>query len=254
MNNCTTRVELKIYRDCSGASTVTNNITWNPITAGCSAPTPISAWSTQVTTEVTPLCPTIVTQCSSPNAPVNGVEEYSWFRDYDICSQPNCEFEVAWSTCCRNAAITSLANASSNSMYNYMTVNTGVTPCNNSPVYTRLPLFYACNGQSYNVHQGAFDPDGDSLVFSLSPCYNTNSSTPVTYSTGYSPTQPLGPTWNVSLDPVSGMLTILPNPGSLVVGVVCIQVEEYRNGQLIATNMRDVQVIIISCPPNNNPA
>ncbi|MEZ4685749.1 MAG: hypothetical protein R3B47_06695 [Bacteroidia bacterium] len=49
----------------------------------------------------------------------------------------------------------------------------------------------------------AYDPDGDSLVYSLASCMQ-GATTPVTYNPGYSPQQPLGATWQASMDPVSG--------------------------------------------------
>ena len=254
INACTTRVTFRAYRDCTGASGISNNITWDPITPGCATPTAVTNWSAQITTEVTPICPSTPTACSVPGSIINGVEEYYWWRDYDICSQPNCEFNLVWTTCCRNPIITSLQNPGSQAMYNGANYfNTGVTPCNNSPVYTTLPLFYACQGQNYNVHQGAFDPDGDSLVYSLGPCYTNNNTQPVTYATGFSSTQPLGPSWNVSLDPLTGILNLQANPGNIEVGVVCIYVDEYRNGTLIGTWVRDIQIVILACAANTNP-
>ena len=56
-----------------------------------------------------------------------------------------------------------------------------------------------------------------------------------------------------SLDPQSGELSFAANPGNLEVGVLCLQVNEYRNGQLIGQLWRDVQVRVMNCGANTNP-
>ncbi|HHG83836.1 MAG TPA: hypothetical protein ENJ82_03730, partial [Bacteroidetes bacterium] len=198
INNCTIRVHLRAYRDCTGASSITNNITFNPQTPGCSAPNAVSNWSPQQTVEVTPLCPGAQTACTNPSAPINGTQEYYWFRDYNICSQPNCVFTISWGSCCRNASITSGAGSTGMGI-SATTVNTAITPCNSSPQFANPPVPYICAGQPYIFNQGATDPEGDSLAYSLGPCF-TNGSIQVTYNAGYSPTQPLGASWNVTIN------------------------------------------------------
>ncbi|MFL5766033.1 MAG: gliding motility-associated C-terminal domain-containing protein [Bacteroidia bacterium] len=44
-------------------------------------------------------------------------------------------------------------------------------PPNSSPVLLNAPLDNACTGSCFEHNPGAYDPDGDSLYFSLSPCY-----------------------------------------------------------------------------------
>ncbi|HHG85535.1 MAG TPA: T9SS type A sorting domain-containing protein [Bacteroidetes bacterium] len=251
INNCTTRVVLRTYRDCTGATTITNSVNFTPTAPGCTAPNPLGAWSPQTTTEVTPICPSIQTLCTSPLATIRGVQEYYWYRDYNVCGLgTNCTFDLFWGSCCRNAAITSGAGSQGMGITNHMDISLG---CNNSPVFTNTPLFMACSGTPYTIHQGAYDPDGDSLTFSLAPCHTNAPSTLVPYAAGYSPTSPLGSTWTINFDPNTGMLDLIPNPGSVVVGVICIAVNEYRNGNLIGTTIRDMQVQVITCPANSQP-
>lgn len=252
LNACTTRVALRVYRDCTGSAFITNNITFSPTGSCSSAPAPITNWSVQQIIEVTPICPTVATACSTPGAPINGIEEYYWFRDYDVCnlgSTTNCTFAVSWNTCCRNSVITSGAANGGIYIENQVDFSAG---CNNSPQFTNYPLFMACQGQPYTIHQGAYDPDGDSLSFTLTACQGSIN-TPVIYGTGYSPTAPLGPSWQVNFDPVTGMMELVPQPGNLVVGVICFAVDEWRNGQNIGTTYRDMQVQVLTCPANSQP-
>lgn len=256
LNNCTIRVYLRAYRDCRGSSFISNNVSFNPQPpCTASGPNPVTAWSPQQTTEVTPICSTTPTRCSQTGATIGGVEEFYWFRDYDICSTPNCVYSLSWTTCCRNPAITSLTNPGSQSMYiGSTTLNTGLTNCNSSPQFANPPVPYLCAGQTFTFNQGAFDPDGDSLSYSFGPCFTTGIGNQVPYATGYSGVNPLGPTWQVVMNPLTGDITITPNPtGSQVVGVLCVYVTEWRNGQAINTIVRDIQVTVIPCPNNTQP-
>ena len=135
------------------------------------------------------------------------------------------------------------------------TINTAILPCNSSPQFSNPPIPYICIGQPFTFNQGAFDPDGDSLVYSLGPCFHDAPTTQVNYDTpgGYSPTTPLGPSWDVSIDPLTGDLTVLPTPGGLEVGVLCVYVQEYRNGVLIGTVVRDMQITALDCGGNIAP-
>lgn len=254
IGQCTIRVYLKAYRDCDGSSFISATpFQFVPQTIGCGQPTPITSWPTEVVQEVTPVCNTVTTSCNGGGGTVSGVQEYSWFRDYDVCNQPNCIYQLTWSTCCRNPDITTISNPGSQSIYiGSTTLNTGTTPCNNSPYFTNPPVPYICQGQPYTFNQGAVDPEGDSLAFSLGPCL-TAAGSQVPYLPGYTPLQPLGPSWNVTINSVTGDISVLPTPGNIEVAVLCVYVEEYRNGVLINTLVRDVQMNVISCPNNTVP-
>jgi gliding motility-associated-like protein len=254
INNCTIRVHLRAYRDCTGSNSIGNNITFTSQTPGCGQPTAVTAWSPQATQEVTPLCPGAITSCTTPGQPINGVQEFYWFRDYDICSVPNCIFAISWTGCCRNPAITSLSSPGSQSITtNATTLNTNIIPCNSSPQFVNPPVPYICAGQPYTFNQGAYDPEGDSLVYSLGPCFNSGA-TQVTYNGGFSQTAPLGPSWSVTINSATGDIFVVPQPGNIVVGVFCVYVQEYRNGILINTIVRDIQMTVLNCPANNLPS
>ncbi|TAE49747.1 MAG: PKD domain-containing protein, partial [Bacteroidetes bacterium] len=108
-------------------------------------------------------------------------------------------------------------------------------------------------GQLFTFNQGALDPDGDSLSYELGNCFDA-AGTPVTYGTGFTPEQPLGPTWNVSVNALTGDVTMSPNPsGSEVTAVMCIVVKEWRNGVLIGTVTRDMQITVIANCTSSNP-
>lgn len=259
-NNCTIRIYWTAYRDCDGSSSIPPTTLSINGGSGCATPLPIGNWSTTQIVEVTPVCPGIPTKCTNSSATLNGVQQYSAFRDYDFCAANCSTYTVSWSLCCRNAAITSLTGASGNNIYTgQTTINPLRTPCNNSPVFNNPPVPYICAGQPYVFNQGATDVDGDSLVYYLGPCYQ-GAGNFVSYNAtgGFTPTTPMGPDWIVTVDSLTGDVTIAPNPtsstpGSIQVGVLCVFVEEYRNDTLIGQVVRDMQITVIPCPNNTQP-
>jgi Carboxypeptidase regulatory-like domain/PKD domain len=253
LNACTTRVFLRAYRDCAGASGITTSLTWVPEQAGCTAPPSIGGWSGQVTTAITPICPTSTTSCTTPGAPLSGFEEFLWYRDYDVCAVPACTFRLVHGSCCRNGNVTSMANASAQGLFISDTwIQTGLTQCNSSPVFRYPATLYICSGQGQSYDVGANDPDGDSLVYTLSACFSADS-TPVPYNSGYSPTSPLGPSWPMVLDPATGQLDLIASPGNIVTAPICLTVDEYRNGQWIGRVQHDFQILVLTCTPNLTP-
>ncbi len=251
INNCTVRVHMRAYRDCLGLSTVLNSTMQWVGGVGCTVPPPITPWSAQLTNEVVQLCPAFPTACTTPGATISGREEFYWFRDYDICAVPACQFRLEWSNCCRNGSISSMVNPQTANFYvGATTINTALTTCNNSPQFFDPPMMYIPSGHTTVVSLGAQDPDGDSLAYALGPCRH-DSATAVTYALGYSPTAPLGSSWTVSLDPATGNITFGANPGNNVVGVVCVYVTEYRNGVQIGSLVRDFMVTVITSTGNN---
>ena len=247
INNCTIRVEFKGYMNCGSSSFIPASPTqFVPTTSNCSIPTPLGNWLTQpIVTSLTPICPLYTpTNCVNPTSPFLGLAEHYNYRDYEICSVSGCQYTLEWSTCCRNPAITS--GASNQSIYVSTTVDAGQTPCNSSPVFTSSPYVFGCMGMPLTMSMAATDPDGDSLSYALAPCM-TNNGVAVNYLSSYSPQQPYGSTWNLSMNAVTGELTFTPTPGNAQVGIICVQVSEWRNGQLINTITRDITFSLINC-------
>ncbi|MFK7926502.1 MAG: PKD domain-containing protein [Bacteroidia bacterium] len=278
---CTYRVYHNSYYDCSGGAAsipVLNNPGSAPpppntatidvlgytngVPGNCSQPQSIGPWTFVSYLEITPICPLAPGQASwtacdgSQNTILNGVAEAVFYQDYDFCST-NCDYvEIGWESCCRNGAITSLNNPLNHSIHVSTTIDLATTNCNSSPSFNVAPHAYLCNDLPTFVDVSAIDPDGDSLVYSLTNCF-TDPNIAVLYNPGYTPIQPLGPAWNLTLDSQLGLLAISPvgSSGSLEVGVVCVIVEEYRNGVKIGEILQDVQITILDCSvfPNQNP-
>ncbi|MEL7427671.1 MAG: hypothetical protein AAFN81_32060, partial [Bacteroidota bacterium] len=278
---CTYRITHKSYFDCDGAFTQTpvypppqttfavpqqpGNLVFNSYGVPCTPPTPIGGWVLVSYFEVTPLCPDALnpppgtassTKCdnTNPAALINGVSEGIYYRDYNFCNTTCDSFLVQWDNCCRNGVITSIASPGGTGIFTGQTrIDLTLTPCNSSPFFQNKPVPYICAGQLFTFNQGAIDPDGDSLSYSLGTCFD-ELNTPVIYNNGHSPNQPMGPTWDVTVNPLTGDVTMTPSPtGAVVVGVMCIVVTEWRNGVQIGEVVRDMQITVIPNCSSTNP-
>ncbi len=255
-DGCSYRVFQTTYLDCAGAATQgylpPGQFSPNPFPApflalnanGCS-PTFQNNPVLVSYDEVTPVIPSTATQCTTPGTGITGVVGATYYQDINLCSLGCNSVTISWGSCCRNYAITS--GASGDAIYNSVTINPPLSTCNNSPIYNHLPITYLCAGQIQSFSQSATDIDGDSLSYTLGSCYK-DSVIQVNYNTGYSPTSPLGPDWLVNLDPITGEITFTPNPtGSIVSGVLCIYITEWRNGVQIGQIWRDLMVSVLNC-------
>ncbi len=124
--------------------------------------------------------------------------------------------------------------------------------CNTGPQLTTIPLDKACQGKCYYHNPGAYDPDGDSLAFSIGPCLDTNG-LPIP---GYQyPDQAGG--GNLSINPVTGDLAWCSPQMEGKFNIV-IYIEEWRrlgngNRVLIGTVLRDMSIDVEDQCPNDNP-
>lgn len=260
INACTIEVHQRVYRDCSGSQGVALqnfSITGAP---GCTPPNQIGTWlpgndpaqvANWLVNEVTPVCPGTVTQCSVPGSAIRGVQEYHRWTQFNICGLNCTSYTIEWWGQNRNGGITS--GAANEGLGSFLTtINTGLGGCNSSPQFNNPPVPYLCQGQPFTFNQGAVDPDGDSLSYSLGLCY-TDGNVPITYNPGYSSNAPLGTSWTVAVNSATGDVSFIPNPGNIEVGVMCVYVQEWRNGVLINTIVRDMQINVIACPNNSQP-
>ncbi|RMH00443.1 MAG: hypothetical protein D6706_03935, partial [Chloroflexi bacterium] len=157
---------------------------------------------------------------------------------------------MSYSLCCRNAAITNLQNPDSEEIYVEATLNNSAAPCNSSPSFTSLPVPYICVNQPFFYNHGAVDVDGDSLVYSLVNPLAAGAA-PIPYVSPFNVNYPMSTaSGTFGFDPVTGQMFFTPNQTQ--VGVLTVLVEEYRNGVLIGSTMRDIQIVVINCT-NNQP-
>lgn len=235
---------LAFYRDCAGIAAPTT-VTLNLNSAsGCGTSQSVSM-AQQSVAEASPLCPAQISNSTCNGGTLQGVEVYTYTVSITL-SGPCTDWVASFSDCCRNSAIT---NSSTGSIYVETMINNVAAPCNNSPTFATPPIPYICANQSFGYNHGTTDVDGDSLVFSLiNP--KESATLDITHNAGFSATQPLSTTGTYGFDPATGQMNFTPD--ATQIGVVAILVEEYRNGVLIGTTMRDMEIVVISCT-NNTP-
>ncbi|MEC8401545.1 MAG: PKD domain-containing protein [Bacteroidota bacterium] len=183
-------------------------------------------------------------------------------------------WDLVWQRCCRNPSISNLQNfgGTENPGATFVahvpgtSVSSDATQ-NSSPVFQELPPVAVCANFDFVWDHSAIDPDGDELVYSFcapldgggtgggnganSPVPNPPATPPyqeVEYIGGFSGTYPITSDPAMAIDPVTGVITGMPNsPGQYAIGIC---VSEYRDGELLSTTMRDFQFNVTLCDPN----
>ncbi|MBC7826772.1 MAG: gliding motility-associated C-terminal domain-containing protein [Chitinophagaceae bacterium] len=130
-------------------------------------------------------------------------------------------------------------------------------PTNSSAIFTGNDLVIVCADNSFSYSFGAVDNDRDQLRYSLCEAFthsggggsgasNSPAAPPyqsVPYGTSFNGQRPLGN--NVSINSATGLITgVAPSAG---VYVVTVCVEEIRNGVVLATQRKDLQINIAPC-------
>ena len=168
--------------------------------------------------------------------------------------------------CCRNAQNNIVSGTNMDEGETYYAFIPPTDFYDSSPYFSGIPTPYFCSGDSIQLSYAASDPDGDSLEYNLVipwqggtdnnpiPVPSNNLILPlqnVVYSGSYSFTSPFGSGGMVLIDHATGLVTVrCPLEGLFALAVEC---NEYRNGQLLSSVRRDIELIVLNCPPNNTP-
>jgi len=123
-------------------------------------------------------------------------------------------------------------------------LNTQFQGFNSSAILLQPPIDYACLGQTFIHNANAYDPDGDSLSYELIvPLQAVGEEVP-----NYNFPDRLipGPNNKLTLDPVTGDL-VWRSPQRLGEYNVAFKIHEYRQGVLINSIIRDMQILVEDC-------
>ncbi|MEZ4824682.1 MAG: gliding motility-associated C-terminal domain-containing protein [Bacteroidia bacterium] len=243
----TYRVTLTIYRDCIGSDlTDKQNIVFRSDSCGI-APYILKADRVSLV-ELSPLCPSQQPSSTCNGGILPGVEEHT-YQLITTLPQQCPDWTIAWQLCCRNYAITNSVVTTITRMYIEAKLDNLNVSCNNSPYFTITPVPFLCEGQPFLFNNGVVDSDGDSLVFELTDPldYVGGVPVPVPYFPGFSVSYPMAtnPPGAFNFNPSNGQFAFQPN--GLQQGIVALRVKEYRNGVLIGSTMRDIQMVVIFC-------
>lgn len=254
ISDSTYKITFKFYRDCNGIPEPTYFDCYfiNMCTGVCGTFQLNKVTGTNGQ-EVSTGCPGYPSTCNGGTLP--GYREWIYEGVKTLSSRCN-YWKFFINESARNGAINNLTSPGTQSLYVEATLNNDYAQGNSSPYFTVKPVPYVCVNSQFNFNNGAIDVNGDSLSFSIiqprSGSTNCNiPTTDITFSNSalYNLTNnPISTANTFTINPISGQISFIPDIQQI--GVITVLVKEYRNGVLIGTVMRDMQIIVKSC---NNP-
>lgn len=237
----TYEITLSFYRDCYGVKAPDSAI-YKLASQSCGIQANYVAQPVPGTgKEITHLCSNFLTTCQGGS--YTGIQEWI-YKDTVTLPMACTDWVVSFNLCCRNSAITNISNPGNTRFYVSSTINNSTVQSNSSPVFSNKPVPFLCVGQQFCFNHGAFDPDGDSLVYSLITPFRDSGLT-ISYLPPFNANQPLTSSPAVSFNTSNGDICMTPT--NLEVTVLAVLVKEYRNGILIGTVERDIQVTVQVC-------
>jgi len=169
-------------------------------------------------------------------------------------------YYISYQRCCWTGAIDNIVDPAGNgiTLTTYVPGNALVAVHNQGARFINYPPLVLCSQNTLDFDHSAYDPDGDSLSYELMSPFLGGSLTnvvpdpetaapytPVSWNPTFSEFVPFGAGSNVTIDPVTGLMTFTPNLiGNFVAGVA---VKEWRNGVLINTKIRTFGYRVVAC-------
>ncbi len=150
-------------------------------------------------------------------------------------------YKIVYTNCCRNMSITNLNSPSTQNLYFETLIQNNPAITNSTPEFVNSPDFFASPNDTLIHNPLAIDPDGDSLVFTwMNPLGFGGTAIPMSFVP-----YPAG-AMSFTVDAVTGEISWIP---SMTGGYsYAVKVQEYRNGTLLSTGMRDATVnICVGC-------
>ncbi|MCC5915729.1 MAG: gliding motility-associated C-terminal domain-containing protein [Cryomorphaceae bacterium] len=259
LGNHNYRLKLTIFRDC------------NTGVAGFDAQVPFGIYNgtTLLNVKMVPITntyphiPLVPDSCSPP--PPTVCVEYAEYIDTFYLPPHPAGYNISHQRCCRNNAIVNIVNSGQTGNTWHAAIPPNDSFCNSSVDFLTFPSLLLCYNQPMEIEMPHIDPDGDSLVFSLcDPLLGgglqqnqgpmgiiPNPPTPPpyaspSYSPGFTSQVPITGSPDLTINPVTGTMMVIPSP---ITGLftVTICVDEYRNGVLINTVKREMQFVVANC-------
>jgi len=176
---------------------------------------------------------------------------------------------ISYQRCCRNNTVSNIIDPGGTGIaFTYELTTESQALNNSSPIFKRFPPILICVNRPFFFDHSATDEDGDQLFYEFcNPLAaggdNTSSPTLCTGTTPdpgnclppydrvtfrqptYSAQNPIPGQVDFTIDPNTGLIRGTPNvQGQYVVGI-CVR--EFRDGQLLSTVRRDVQLNVSAC-------
>jgi len=261
----TYRFILKFYRDCNGIDAyATQNLCMYDSCSTFSSSVVMNKWTGNLPdgrpngSPVAAGCSGYPTKCENASSAIPGYREW-WYTAVVQLPSRCTKWKFAIWISARNYSL----NIPGGNLYLETTFNNQVAQGNSSPYFSIKPVPYACINQPTSYNNGAIDPNGDSLSTEIlnpltgSSCITAPTAlllTPSQVPPLSIPSNPFQTNNTFVTNPVTGTLTF--TPAVIGPGTVTVRAKEYRNGTLIGSIMRDVQVQVLGCSsivPTVNP-
>ena len=261
ISGSTYKINFIFYRDCAGTTepgTVTLAYSSNCSPSFCTTITLNKAATTLSGavngSEISIGCPNSPSRCVSTSSTIPGYREWVYTANVTLPNQ--CSIWKFY-TCinARNNAINNLVTPGGQNLYVEATLNNLVAQGNSSPFFANKPTPYVCTGTPLNYSNVAIDPNNDSLVYDL---IQPRTSSTVTATCATVPsninfsstiynlaTNPLDCNNSFSFNATNGQMSFTAS--NQQVAALTARVREYRNGVLIGSIIRDIQVIVRNC-------
>ncbi len=254
------RVTLTIYRDCR--NTVPGDFD-NVISIGFYEDDNIKDLTTAINFNLSSRKSVNPSQGANCPSTVDVCIEEGIYTSVVSLPASNFGYHLLYSRCCRNNSQINIFDNNGQSYYAFIPPTSTV---NSSPTFSDIPAPYICANDTTTYLNKAIDPDGDSLTYKLvRPWAGGTSTNPspdpsdffafpadINYRNGFSATFPFGNSGISQIDQLNGLTTMLASQTGLY--SVAMEVTEWRNGVVLSVIRRDVQIIVISCPPNSTPS
>lgn len=171
-------------------------------------------------------------------------------------------YELATQGCCRIGGIRNLAPPTQQTGHTYFLTIPGTkeNPLfieNNSPLFSERDTVAICINSRYELDFSAKDPDGDSLVYFLTPALNggspnnfyPNPTSPppfpeLEYRPGFSGENPFNN--QIEINKFTGVIKGI-SPNQVGEYVLAVHVNEYKTGKLIATTRKELHINVANC-------
>jgi len=249
---------LNLYRDCASGGADFDNVV--DITV-------YDAVTNQIIPELgfqfvgfETIIPTLGNSCFTPDVCLEiGVYQ----TQFELPDNPN-GYYLSKERCCRNTASLNLEGIDLGFVFTIDVPDPALQ--NSSPVFGEYPSeAYLCVNGENTIDFGVEDPDGDSLVYSFTEPLKGESTNPTTnpfpgadpvvaspkpyalvpWSAGFTTDNQVGGAVPMTIDAETGVITAQPDLQGVF--TIAVEVQEFRDGVLIGTVRRELQLTSTGC-------
>ncbi len=247
------QITLQVFRDCSDAYDFDN-------------PAPITVYESNGSLIINHLIPLAFRNKVGANPPdpcfipPPGIcVEKGIYIDTVLLPNSIYGYDMVYQRCCRNSSVLNIQNPSliGTTITSHIPASS-IVNFNNSVQFVSLPPIFICANAQFTYNFSSTDSDGDSLFYKLCTPFdggtfansrpNPASSAPynnIVWTGGYSATNPISSSSGINFNSQTGLISFTPN----MIGqfAICVSVDEYRNGILLNTTRREIQLNCVPC-------